>query len=219
MKNWPHQILETLRVHYSETTTDLTRFSTETLKISKDNRIKSEKIKDLLIFYEEKKYLTWKVLKNHPNINLTGNKEFWKSDPEYKKYFGTHHKGIDETFANNRVEAQLTPDGLDYAIELYRERQKHKIYKYSTPMSVMFAALAFSISLMTYWRGCDQKNQQQLIQLQLPTTPTIDSLSLKKVHIQILNLPKDSETILSKEYDPADLSTQPVDRTRTPKEK
>jgi L-cystine uptake protein TcyP (sodium:dicarboxylate symporter family) len=50
----------------------------------------------------------------------------WIENFEYKKNFGLYVKGVEETLDNNRVEAQLTIEGLDYAINLRREREQHE---------------------------------------------------------------------------------------------
>ena len=186
-KNWPHEIVNFLYNHYSETTTELNRFLYTKLKLEKHNTTHKDKIRELLDQLEEKGYITWIANKMDDKGNSI--------DAKYRETFkNITNDGLDTA----RVEARLTLDGLDYAIELEREKIKHTIYKYSTPMSVMFAALAFGVSLMTYLRGCEQSNQSQQIQLQFPTTITIDTLLLKKVRIQNLHLQQDSENNASK---------------------
>lgn len=205
-KNWPHQIIDFLYQHYTEAETELNNFLYTDLQLDKSNTTHKDKIKELLDRLQDKQYLTWKA--NKTAINEKG-EEYVVSD--FTKEF---HELPGLGLKDARLEAQLTLDGLDYAIELKRERQKHRIYKYSTPMSVLFAALAFSVSLMTYLRGCDQSNQSQQIQLQLPTEVKIDSLSLKKVHIQTLHHQLNLESSLSKQNDTADLSKQPVNKNK-----
>jgi len=171
-KNWPHVIIDFLYKKYSETWTELNNFLYNNLNLSDNNTTHKDKIKDILNSLKDKGYLNWKVIK----LKDDGTWEKDHYEDEFQKLPGL-------TLKNHRVEAQLTIDGLDYAIELEREKQKHNIYKFSTPTSVVFAVLAFAVSFMTYLRGCDGCSQQRPLQLQLPKEITIDTLSLKKVHI------------------------------------
>lgn len=148
-KNWPHKIIGFLYDHYSETTTELNRFCYEKLEMSNDNTTHKDKLKDILIALEEKQYITWKVIET----DLDGN---W-INANYKESF---IKEPQLTLRKMRVEAQLTIDGLDYAIELERERIKHNIYIVATPLGTLFAFLAFTVSFATCINNCSKTEQQ-----------------------------------------------------------
>lgn len=194
-KNWPHEIIDFLYRNYSETWTELNKFFYTKLKLEKHNTTHKDKVRELLDQLEEKGYLKWIANKmNDKNQSI---------DSNYRETFrNITNDGLDAA----RVEARLTLEGLDYAIELRRERQKHKIYKWATPLGTAFAFLAFTISLMTFLRGRDEKCPLQPIQLQLPTEIAIDTLSLRNVHIQALHYYKDIETSLTK-FDTISLKT------------
>lgn len=145
-KNWPHKIVDFLYKRYSETWTELNRFFYSELKLEKHNTTHKDKIRELLDQLEEKGYLQWIANKMNDQNQVI--------DPYYR---GTFKEIKDGGLEAARIEARLTLDGLDYAIGLERERQKHTIYKWATPSGALFAFLAFSISLLTYLRGCNAK--------------------------------------------------------------
>jgi hypothetical protein len=193
-KNWPHEIINFLYKHYSETWTELNRFLYTELKLEKHNTTHKDKIRELLDQLEDKGYLKW-IANNMNDKNQS-------IDANYRETF----KNItDEGLDAARIEARLTLDGLDYAIELEREKQKHNIYKWATPLGTFFAFLAFFVSLLTYIRGCNTNanGQASNVEIQLseqePQTPKSSGTKLHKDSMRTLQsveitLPKHDTT-------------------------
>jgi len=154
-KNWPHEIIDFLYKHYSETWTELNRFLYEKLKLLDDNTTHKDKIKELLIALDKEGYLKWKVIK----LKDDGT---WEKDHYEEEFKTLSHL----TFKNHRVEAQLTIDGLDYAIKLEREREQHESI-ITTNNSVrgtntktwIIAALAAIFAALTFFKGCEEDRQ------------------------------------------------------------
>lgn len=151
-KNWPHQIIDFLYQHYTEAETELNRFLYEKLHLSDTNTTQKDKIKELLNNLQEKGYLKWKA--NKVEINEQGGEQV-VADMTYD-FHAKPNLGLKDA----RLEARLTLTGLDYAIELKRERQKHRTYMISTPASLAFALLAFLVSLLTFIRSCNQEDKE-----------------------------------------------------------
>ncbi|MBY0481870.1 MAG: hypothetical protein K2Q21_10970 [Chitinophagaceae bacterium] len=157
MKNWTHDIIEELRDKYSETSTDLTRFFQEKFKIEKTDLVKAKKMKDLLVDFEGKRYITWKVGKMQ--LDGEGKPSTYEWDEGgitpyrgWKNNFGTNSGKQDETLANNRIEAQLTIDGLDYAIKLKRDKNQFQIFKWTGIATAVFTGIAAIFSIANYFK-------------------------------------------------------------------
>lgn len=168
-KNWPHQIINFLYEHYGESYTELNRFLYEELNFESNNTTHKDNIKTLLIDLDSEGYVKWKV------ILMDEDYKTWKQDNYQEEFQKLPHL----TLKNHRVEARLTIKGLDYAIELNRERQKHNIYKITTPLSTFFALTAAIMGIANY-KGCQKqpelKNQIFLLpQSGKQSTPQIDT--------------------------------------------
>lgn len=163
MKNWTHDTIERLRKDYSESDTDLTRFFLEKFSSYGNQELnKAMKAKELLIEFEEKGLIKWKVGKQQ--LDQSGNKSAYEYDngeidlPEYQGYkgwkvvFGKSNVHQEETLLNNRIEARLTIDGLDYAIKLRRERWQYKIFLYTAIATAVFTGLAALFSGLQYYK-------------------------------------------------------------------
>lgn len=173
-KNWPHQLIKFLYDSYAEAPTSLNMYVYDHWGMKPDNTTHKDNLKTLLDTLHDAGYLTWKVIK----VEGDGKYDKWIKD-NYQHQFKTE-PGL--VLLNHRVEAMLTIKGLDYAIELEREKQQHAAYMISTPTSLVFAALAFLISLFTFIRGCscNQKKEKELPSINIrieskDTAPRIDT--------------------------------------------
>jgi hypothetical protein len=166
-----------------------------------ENTTDKDNLKTLLDTMQDAGYLTWKVIK----VEGDGKYDKWIEDNYQDKFHTEPHLFL----INHRVEAKLTIKGLDYAIELEREKQKHKTYMISTPASLVFAALAFLISAMTFIRGCkcNQKTEKEIpsvnISIQSPQLdPTLPKPTqpptVRRSFSNDSTGSKDSTTVISK---------------------
>ena len=154
-KNWPHLIIDFLYQHYSETYTELNDFLYSDLKLEKHNTTHKDKIRELLDEMEAKKYIIWIA-------NLMDRKTNRSTNAQYRETFkGITNDGLDAA----RIEARLTLDGLDYAIELRRDRQKHRYFLTSTPVALVLSILAFGVSIWTTFIKPTGKPAPQKIEL------------------------------------------------------
>ena len=186
-KNWPHQIIIFLLNNYSETTTDISTFCVKTLGIDGDDLNVSNKIKVLLYSFERKQFLTWKIL-----INKDGK---WDDSLE-KNIFGTDYEGIKCNLNHVRVEAQLTLEGLDYALTLDKGNSEHtsliKTNSYLRNSNLAYAVFSGLLLVVTAFQTYNQfrinnvevsyksKRQYQELQYSLKSQQKIlDSLQKK----------------------------------------
>lgn len=189
MKNWTHDTIERLRLDYSESDTDLTRFFLEKFSsYGNEELTKAKKAKELLIEFEEKGLIKWKVGKQQKDatgqlthyefddgvvsINYSQNYKGWKSN------FGKANVHQEETLLNNRVEARLTIDGLDYAIKVRRERIQYRIFLYTAIATAIFTGLAALFSGLQYYK------KQEIIDVKLQ-----DSIKIKIQQPLTIDLP------------------------------
>jgi len=149
MKYLPHQILKFLSDNYSDNTIELNDFLADKLLIYNGDTFKAKKLKIFLNELEVKEYIVWEVQRRLPGF------DFDTPDPEFKKYLGEKdNRGVEQSMLNNKVFSKLTATGIDYVLSMDRLRQQHNIYKWATPLAVIFACLAFVVSLLNYLRGC-----------------------------------------------------------------
>lgn len=118
MKNLPHEIILLLYSHSSdvETNTVLNKLINNS-NIGRTEEVKAQKLRNILESLGAKDYLEWQVAKDGPGLE-----GFYTPMESYKTNFA---KG-NETLLNNHISAHLTPTGLDYAIDIDRQRIQHR---------------------------------------------------------------------------------------------
>ncbi|MEO5945740.1 MAG: hypothetical protein ABIP79_02915 [Chitinophagaceae bacterium] len=136
--NLPHEIMQFLLEHYSDLN-EYTLLNTlvDRLKIGKTEKIKANKLRNVLELFESKDFLKWQVSKESPGL-----KGYFPHE-SYKSHFAIFNQKepVEETLLNNHVSAKLTTDGLDYAIEMNRKRIQHRTSTIITPMIAVLALL------------------------------------------------------------------------------
>jgi len=200
VKNWTHDIIENLRENYSETHTELNRFIIDRFGIKADDLTKAGKIAEILNDYDKKGYLNWKVgkitpthegefeyewdegLKPHEEAAMGAYPDSYMGFKGYKKYFGTTFKGQDLNLKDYRVEAKLTIEGLDYAIELKREKVKYWFLLATGVLSTIFALTAAVMSIANFKKKSD-----------IPLAPPAQVILLPTQQISPTTLPDTSK--------------------------
>ncbi|MCX6320107.1 MAG: hypothetical protein NTW29_22700 [Bacteroidetes bacterium] len=179
IKNWPHDILDYLLREYTEVPTYLNTFLYNELKLGKkDNRVK-DKIKEILDLLRDKEYITWVAYSYW--IDENGNPHT-KDDVTYD-----FHTKPGMVLNDVRIEAHLTIDGLEHAIELRRDRQKHSYFLFVTPFSILLSLSALGLSIWTTFIKPKEK----------PTIQKIELTASDTIPIQpIQRMPQNGHTLL-----------------------
>jgi len=196
MENFQFDILEELFLRYGATETDLSRFTEDKLKVANNDLVKTRHVRSALVDLEARGLITWKVDKR---TSKNGEPATYHWDnPQYKVDFGETANGDNQTFGNNRVEARLTPTGLDYAISIVRGKQIHESTLSTNKFMIWFTgAITFATVVTLGLQTCDflkpdpEIKWDKLIESQKVLGDSIDA-DLKRIDSTIEKLTKDS---------------------------
>lgn len=168
MKNLPHEIIGYLFDNYhNQTPSILINPILEKFNFGENEKIRCGKIKDLMVALETKGYLLWDVSKQKPPF------EGHMAYHTYKKEFSTESDNEFQGLTNNHILATLTPDGLDYAIDIDRKKVQHR----NNNLAIIFAALTVILSGVSLYKTIISQKELNQKQQQLQTlTQSLDSI-------------------------------------------
>ena len=185
MKNLPHDIiLEAFKTRYSNSPKAsldhlFTKFSNGT-----SEKMKSELIKEILDALQNKGYLKWYVSRRNNNKepfiwNETFKDDFANEKSPYCFY----------DLKDTHISASLTPDGIDYALDIDRKRVQHN----NNRLAIIFAGLTVILSFFSLYKTIitqrELDNKLQILQTKLHSQDSLLQNSIARLN---LNIEKDS---------------------------
>lgn len=171
MKNLPHEIIiELYKNYYSENPRIVLNELFNHFASAYSDKLKAIQIRDLLNSLEKKSYLKWNI-----SLKMTGTDSYIVDDgfkTAFKEDFASDGKYSKTDLKNTHILGILTPEGLDYAIDIDRKRVQHRNNNITIVLSI-FTVILTATSL--YKTIISQREQEQKLQKLQTQVQLLDS--------------------------------------------